>query len=307
MTKLPLGAPKFEQLHTSETDVDIVALPGILNPDHRWVDPLMPLFSKVGTVHNMVYGEGTLFNPDAAVELAADRLTASLAVGKRAVLFGSSLGGDLAPFIASEMKARDVATDNLSVVVADAPAGIETLPMIPEFAYPAARGLLRHLRPGTMLESVGNKTVMHLMTLPSGLPKDSEITVPGQDVMRALTGSVYGDAEWRAKVKQMQAEMLSGNSFGTYLTELAWMIEVGDNGTLEHAITTGLNGLEVYIAATKGNVTVSQPKAANMWRDMNPDMQIKEVGGPHCAYLQMQREWAQVINGIFNDLNLLAA
>ncbi|NCU37847.1 hypothetical protein EOL96_02200 [Candidatus Saccharibacteria bacterium] len=307
--------PTIETIYDGCWNTDVVAMPGILTHDHSWLGPIMPILQNQGNVHSMLYGPGN-FNPDLAVQEAIKKSQESLEIGHRTILLASSLGGDLAPFVAEGLKTamNDDAVD-LSAIILDAPYGAETLCPLPKPLRSLMDKYPPTWQPGRIARAIGNKTVMaHLMTLPSGLPKLQETTYPKDSEGRALLmklaypydellhGSEPTDEQLFRAITEIAKTGLSDNDFSAYVTQIEYIIGAAKGGMLGEAIKSGLDGLAVYIMASELNGTVVQPFAKRKWLDQKPDMSVIDIQSPHVATTQMMPEWSAALSQAFEDL-----
>lgn len=306
--------PSISTVHDEESKIDLIVMPGILNHSDDWLEPVLPAMSEGRNVHSVLYGNGN-FDREATERLVEEETVRLLKMGHRVIYLGSSLGGNLAPFVAERVKERlDDGDPNIGALLLDAPYGAETFYPLPA----AVRGFMDNhpptWQPGRIARAIGNRTIMKLMTLPSSLPKAHETSYPKNPAERSLLMNLaYPDGaphEYEVDDKELfdaitviARNVLSGNDFGAYVTQLEYMIGVAKDGQLDKAIRNGLDGLASYVMASKNNATVVQPLAMKKWLEVKPDMKHLEVEGPHVATTQMMPEWSEAIRAGLKDVS----
>lgn len=316
-------APRVSHLaYNEEAKVATIAMPGILSHSNLWAMPILPELEKYGNVTAIQYGNGN-FKPAEAIDLVVNETTRNLKMGRRAVLLGSSLGGDLAPFVAKDVKERLQQGDdiNLSTILVDAPYGARTLAPIPEQVREKVGNLNLQWEPGRLARAIGNATMMKLMTMPWGMPKTDEMSFPTDiEDRNMLMRIAYGfedlpeptDEELSGAITALARQGLTGNDFGAYVTQNEWLINIEKHGDLNlgQAIDIGLRGLQsCVLAARQNNVTVVQPLAQELWlghRTDNLGMVGMDVHSPHVAYHQKQPEWARALRQAYAELDIAA-
>ena len=277
-------------------DGTVILLPGILARPVEQYNPLGLALEAIGRPIGFSYASDARMNMPGLVELVRTQLSESLARGP-VVLVGSSMGGMQIPFIIEDYRnkytsaAKDL--EQLKIIIVDAPTGAETMKALPNFAA----GLLASGAGRMVLgSSLGDKLVAKM----SEPPKDDEITIPSDDVMRRLTGGkLFSDADYKAWVKATAIEGLKGYSGLLWWSQMRWMINAGKSHQLDEAIAS-LHELDVtYLACTHpGNGVVAQPSAMDWWAARLPTMKRAEVYGTHCGYLQNQPEFAAAFRAI---------
>lgn len=326
MTKPPRSneAPSVGRLsHDYGAKVATIAMPGILSHSDLWVKPIVPVLENYGDVTAIQYGNG-IFNPEEVIKLAVDEVTNELSMGRRAVLLGSSLGGDLAPFVAIGVKEKMQNGDDikLSTILVDAPYGARTLAPIPEQVREKVSNLNLHWNPSRLTRAIGNATVMRLMTMPWGMPNAGEMSFPidanDRDMLMRLACDGLEDLseptneDLAGAITELARQGLTGNDFGAYVTQNEWLINIEKHGDLNlgQAIDIGLRGLQsCVLAARQNNVTVVQPLAQELWlghRTDNLGMVGMDVHSPHVAYHQKQPEWARALRQAYAELDIAA-
>lgn len=267
----------------------VICLPGILaRPDEQFGPILAELEAQGGRIHTYNY-EGRRFNPEALVESAVELVRSYIRQGTPVALLGASMGGMVVPFIMERLNSFE--HRYVRVVIVDAPTGAETMAALPNWIawlFPA-------LRPGVLTNLTIGKLIMRTMMVP---PKRDMITFPDTATMSRLTeGACTTQEEYIDWVIETARHGLRGHLFSMWWSQLAWMIRVGRDGTLREACESLVRTSATYVACTRGNDVVCQPQAADWWRSQ-AHIDVIEVSGTHCGFLQDQPVFARVLGEI---------
>ena len=210
-----------------------------------------------------------IFDPDLVKEILAMKIMAE-AEKRPVVVIGASLGGCLASEVLVSLGGKQQ-KNKISLILLDAPAGKETLPAwnvilakVVRF-IPVFRGLILGFLPFPVAES--------------GLPRNEEIQ-KGLPVDEVRTVAKRG---------------LKGYTLRVLIEQLIYLVAfVPPWPTKLKAVT--------YISCEKGNVTVLQPQAKNIWRYWGIDTQVVVVQTPHVATVQRPQAFIRVLADLFKDL-----
>lgn len=260
----------------------VFLFPGVLARCEELFAPLQPVLARFDNDQiSYVDYRGKAFRPEAI----AAQLAGSIAeLDGRILLIGASLGGDLIPFVVEQLKPAD--RRRCKVVVIDAPAGADTLVQVPA-------------RAEKFLTSRWGWLASPLSKIKLA-PKASQITVPVSPMIEELTGREMSEDEWRLYVKRTARRNLGGHSARQWQQQLAWMMRIGNDGSLERACRSLSDVARVsYVECLQGDDVVVHATAIQRWRKwVGPKLNAAAVNGTHCGFLQNQPEFTGVLRSL---------
>lgn len=271
---------------------DVVFLPGILAHGAVQASPIVLELGMVGDVYTCDYD--LKFDGGTAAETTADFVEESVGAGREVVLFGTSLGGQLA-LDACRLLPLGVRRYVHSIMV-DTPAGLTTMRDVPEWAV--THGVADALF-GLPLGPLGR---LKVPVTESGLPKDENIVLPEEfNDLDTVSGLNRANA-YLTEVHEAARLGLSGHRVGTWQRQLRYMAQL--NLSQGFTNSAGLASLS-YIACTGDNTTVRQPEAAQAWHQATWRCKVFEVATAHAAFLEARPVWVQRLPEIFREIGLL--
>lgn len=266
-------------------NVEVVFLPGILAHGELQMEPILPVLQLLGYVNVCDYDRA--FDGAEAAEAVANCVDGAVDAGRQVVLFGTSLGGQLALDACRQLPLG--VRRSVHAVMVDTPASIATMRDVPEWAV--THGVADALF-GLPLGLLGR---LKVPVTKAGLPKDENIVLPdGLDEEMAVF--------YRAGVRESARRGLTGHKVGTWQRQLRYMSQL--NLSQGFTNSAGLASLS-YIACTGDNTTVRQPEAAQAWHQATWRCKVFEVATAHAAFLEARSVWVQRLPEIFREIGLL--
>lgn len=260
-----------------------ICLPGILaradgNSGQFWpIQAAMP-----GTVIGLT-DAGTRADMKAMVEKAVEVALRYVLSNEPARLFGASMGAMVAPFVTDQFTESELY--NVSAVLVDAPSGASTMKQAPNFTKP---WMVEHL------PAVG---LPKFMQQPARL---ENITVPSPDLMYEVGGSMMSEEMWKERVVEMTRAGLQGHTLAMWGSQIAWMVRVGNDGTLAEACRSLSQIPTTYLACTgDGNNVVAQPAAAQWWQQHVENLRMIDVPATHCGFLENVQEFRTALAQVY--------
>lgn len=231
-----------------------VFVPGILARAADQVNPILPVLKRHGL---QVYGLDYVGNRFDAHACAVDIAQAVDAVRPRTVI-AVSLGGMVS---SRSLSLLGRAAQPAQWHIIDSPSSNRDLmiPPLPAGFNPVVGWLSRQFTPADRANTGYGKWLLDKMVVP---PKLDAIEVPSLLSPYYLYEHEDDSARaYRKHVQRVARRNLSGHSFTMWYDQIRWML-AQESLPLER-----FDSLPdvVYYSCTKGNVTVRQPQAGNVW------------------------------------------
>lgn len=254
-----------------------ICLCGVLARGNEQFDPILPaLPGNVVTFHT----SGRRHHADNLIEDVVRYVKLHRSNGPIRFV-GASMGGMEVPFVIGRLREQvDIDPDSLQVIIIDAPSGLESL------VNPQAKFMKSGFVAGaaTMVPSFIKVPVNE-----DGLPHWDDITVPQQFMTSEAVAQDY--KTWvRAEAKRC----LSGYPLGQLASQTHWMIEVGADGSLAHAVSALHDVWTIYVRCTRSNDVVSD-EGVYAWKRWLPSLQIESISATHCGFLQNKPEFLYLL------------
>lgn len=218
-----------------------------------------------------VAASGRKFNVDYMVCRAAKEMVFSYAFGKDLVIVGASMGGQIVPFVVEYLRGMlrgNLDGSRVRVVLVDPACGLASI------ADPMAHRYLSHPALAAPLSGIVGLLGVNVPVSDNMLPQADEISAPDKE-----------------QVRELAKEHLSGHKLSLLMRQTRWMIESERNGSLDRAVQS-LAGLEVsYIKSSVGDSPIVQPHSVDWWSERVPQMNVIDVDGTHCGFLQNPDEF----------------
>lgn len=247
----------------------IIYLPGILADGDTSSEPVRAIWQKYGDVMTVSYG--TEHFDGAATALAIARILhkdSSCAAYKHLTFIGSSMGGMLALDIIQHLRNMGEAErlNRSSLIMVDTPSGSQDMKAGGNIAAP----LMRLLPFGRFCSRLF-APAMRAMLQP---PKDENI-------------ESHLDAEY---IKTTAMAAMEPYSLSIWRDQLAYM---ASHDAPAPQMFQGLDFV-LYLKCGRNNETVTQPQAADRWREACASGDTMWVDSTHCGYLERPFVWNEV-------------
>lgn len=304
--------------YQDESDVTFLALPGVLahgDPKRTggWIRPLVPMLLERGELAVVDVGNSGPYSAQEVIDLTAEQINKIHQEQRRAVLLGSSIGGNTAVFAMDA--AQNVTEQNTASILMDSPYGIDTFKMLastPQVLRKRIGRVAEVLSQASFIDGPLTPMFDKLYTSPSGLPKDEEIAYIKDDWTRAYVmgdpdAVNWGEQQFYGGVKDLAAEGLRGNSPSMYFGQVGWMDRIDRDGSYGESLAKVKAPVYAACSDEKMNATVVQPLAGERHKDANRDIQVVNIDDtPHVALLQKTELWQTAIGRMLDDLEVPA-
>lgn len=255
-----------------------ICLCGVMARGEEQFAPILP--ELPGTVI-AYHTEGGQHRFDNLITSVVSDICESAPVYSDIRIVGASLGGMEVPFVIERYLQLnpDVDTRAFHAVFVDAPSGLESLinPQAKFMKSSFVAAITAHL-PAFIKVPVSD----------NALPKWDDITAPCEEDVEAYKIGVINDAR----------RCMKGYRFSLLLDQTHQMIEMVEDGSLERACKSLEGVRSTYVRCTRSNDVV-KPLAVRRWHEYVPHLEVVEVAGTHCGFLQNQPEFSEVFTKIF--------
>ena len=231
---------------------------------------VIDVLREQGDIYFVDYAK-ELFSAERTTNMVLRKLERLLRDYRDVTIVGVSMGGMIAHDALASVDRND--RHRIRLILVDSPSGASSLGSGGNIFAPILRWLPIPIGRGMLLGS---------LSAPSAAPKDHEIQ----------------DGLDKEAVKRVAKQRLSGFRLRVYLEQLRYMASF----RLCPSNFAGLAGVR-YIACTKGNVTVKQPRARDAWLAAAPRSATLHyaVEMPHAAFLQQPNLSMRVMRSAFEN------